>query len=69
MLKKRGAGVLFHISSMPSPYGIGVFGKNTKNFIDKLCEMGFTYWQVLPFNPTDNSNSPYCSPSAFAANS
>ncbi len=68
MLKKRGAGVLFHISSMPSPYGIGVFGKNTKNFIDKLCEMGFTYWQVLPFNPTDNSNSPYCSPSAFAGN-
>lgn len=68
MLKKRGAGVLFHISSMPSPYGIGVFGKNAKNFIDKLCEMGFTYWQVLPFNPTDNSNSPYCSPSAFAGN-
>ena len=30
--------------------------------------MGFTYWQVLPFNPTDASNSPYCSPSAFAGN-
>lgn len=68
MLKKRGAGVLFHISSMPSPYGIGVFGKNTKDFIDKICHMGFTYWQVLPFNPTDHSNSPYCSPSAFAGN-
>ena len=68
MLKKRGAGVLFHISSMPSPYGIGVFGKNTKDFIDRICHMGFTYWQVLPFNPTDHSNSPYCSPSAFAGN-
>lgn len=53
---------------MPSPYGIGVFGKNTKDFIDKICHMGFTYWQVLPFNPTDHSNSPYCSPSAFAGN-
>ena len=30
--------------------------------------MGFTYWQVLPFNPLDGANSPYCSPSAFAGN-
>lgn len=68
MLKKRGAGVLLHISSMPSPYGIGVFGNDTKKFIDKISSMGFTYWQVLPFNPIDSSNSPYCSPSAFAGN-
>ena len=68
MLKKRGAGVLFHISSMPSPYGTGVFDENAIHFIDKIAEMGFTYWQVLPFNPTDNSGSPYCSPSAFAGN-
>lgn len=68
MLKKRGAGVLFHISSMPSPYGVGVFNNSVKKFIDKLEYMGFTYWQVLPFNPTDPSGSPYCSPSAFAGN-
>lgn len=68
MLKKRGAGVLFHISSVPSEYGIGVFGDGVKKFIDKIHEMGFTYWQVLPFNPVDASNSPYCSPSAFAGN-
>ncbi len=68
MLKKRGAGVLLHISSMPSPYGIGVFDENTLHFIDRISEMGFTYWQVLPFNPPDASNSPYCSPSAFAGN-
>ncbi len=68
MLKKRGAGVLLHISSMPSPYGVGVFNREVKNFIDKLYVMGFTYWQVLPFNPLDGSNSPYCSPSAFAGN-
>lgn len=60
--------MLFHISSMPSPYGVGVFNSSTIDFIDKLHDMGFTYWQVLPFNPIDNSNSPYCSPSAFAGN-
>ncbi|MBR7061396.1 MAG: 4-alpha-glucanotransferase, partial [Eubacterium sp.] len=68
MLKNRGAGVLLHISSMPSPYGVGVFDENVLHFIDKISDMGFTYWQVLPFNPTDGANSPYCSPSAFAGN-
>lgn len=68
MLKKRGAGVLLHISSMPSQYGVGVFDENARHFIDKIADMCFTYWQVLPFNPTDNANSPYCSPSAFAGN-
>jgi 4-alpha-glucanotransferase len=66
MLKKRGAGVLLHISSMPSTYGVGVFDESAKHFIDKIADMGFTYWQVLPFNPVDSANSPYCSPSAFA---
>ena len=68
MLKQRGAGVLMHISSMPSPYGVGVFDENIKKFIDSIADMGFTYWQVLPFNPLDDANSPYCSPSAFAGN-
>ncbi len=68
MLKKRGAGVLLHISSMPSEYGVGVFDENARHFIDRIADMGFTYWQVLPFNPTDDANSPYCSPSAFAGN-
>ena len=68
MLKKRGADVLLHISSMPSDYGVGVFDENVIHFIDKIANMGFTYWQVLPFNPIDKANSPYCSPSAFAGN-
>lgn len=68
MLKKRGAGVLMHISTIPSDYGIGVFDKNCFDFVDKLREMNFGYWQVLPFNPVDASNSPYCSSSAFAGN-
>ena len=45
MLKKRGAGVLLHISSMPSDYGVGVFDENVIHFIDKIADMGFTYWQ------------------------
>lgn len=68
MFNKRGAGVLMHISSIPSDYGIGVFDKNCYEFADKLAEMKFSYWQVLPFNPVDDANSPYCSASAFAGN-
>ena len=68
MLKERAAGVLMHISSLPSSYGIGVFDRNCLHFADRLCEMNFRYWQVLPFNPVDGSNSPYCSSSAFAGN-
>ncbi len=68
MLDKRGAGVLMHISSLPSEYGVGVFGKQCLEFADTLAEMNFSYWQVLPFNPIDEANSPYCSASAFAGN-
>lgn len=68
MLKTRAAGVLMHISSIPSDYGIGVFDENCKHFADTMSDMYFKYWQVLPFNPVDKSNSPYCSASAFAGN-
>lgn len=67
MLHQRGAGVLMHISSLPSPYGIGVFDRHARDFIDRIADMGFTYWQVLPFNPIDGAGSPYCSPSALPA--
>lgn len=65
---KRRAGVLMNVSSLPSPYGIGVFGKETKAWIDRLAEMRFSVWQVLPFNTIDNEASPYASCSAFAGN-
>lgn len=58
--------MLMHISSMPSPYGVGVFDENALHFIDEIHDMSFGYWQVLPLNPTDSANSPYCSVSAFA---
>ena len=64
----RKAGVLLHISSLPGPYGCGTFGKEAYRFADFLAESGFSIWQVLPFNPVDKANSPYCSASAFAGN-
>ncbi|MCD7723924.1 MAG: 4-alpha-glucanotransferase [Clostridiales bacterium] len=66
MFEKRGAGVLFPVSCAPSEYGVGVFGGGLYNFIDKISEMGFSYWQVLPLNPVDCHGSPYCSHGAFA---
>lgn len=68
MFQQRRSGVLMHISSLPSDYGIGVFDKNCLQFAHFLKDMGFSYWQVLPFNPVDEANSPYCSESAFAGN-
>lgn len=68
MFDQRRAGVLMHISSLPSKYGIGVFDQNCLDFADTLCVMGFRYWQVLPFQPVDGAGSPYCSASAFAGN-
>lgn len=64
----RGAGILMPIFSLPSPYGIGTFGKAAFEFIDHLKEARQTYWQVLPMGPTTYGDSPYQSFSAFAGN-
>ena len=45
---QRGAGILLPVSSLPSPYGIGTFGKAAYEFVDQLVEAGQKYWQVLP---------------------
>ncbi len=65
---KRSSGVLMSISALPSKYGVGVFGKEAVDFARNIKEMGFSYWQVLPFTPLDYANSPYGSDSAFAGN-
>ena len=69
-MKTRGSGVLLHITSLPSPYGIGDLGKEAYRFIDFLSESNQSYWQILPLNPTVTvlGNTPYSSPSAFAGN-
>lgn len=67
-LKQRYSAVLMSVSSLPSPYGIGGFGKEFKRFIDFLKSCNFSAIQVLPFNLPDYGNSPYGSCSAFAGN-
>ncbi len=67
-MSKRTAGVLMHVSSLPGQFGIGGFGESAKHFIDFLSDTGFSVWQVLPFHPVDEVNSPYKSESAFAGN-
>ena len=64
----RSSGVLMHISSLPSPYGIGTMGKAAVQFVDFLEEAGQTYWQILPVCPTSYGDSPYQSFSSFAGN-
>ncbi len=57
-----------HITSLPSPYGTGTFGKQAENFVDWLISAGQEYWQVLPIGPTGYGDSPYQSFSTFAGN-
>ncbi len=65
---KRESGILLHISSLPSGYGCGSFGRGAKEFVDALADGGFTYWQTLPFCVPDMFFSPYSSASAFSGN-
>ncbi|MCI5970987.1 MAG: 4-alpha-glucanotransferase [Oscillospiraceae bacterium] len=64
----RKSGVLMHISTLYGDYSIGSFGKEAKEFIDFIADMGFSIWQVLPFGTVDECNSPYKSYSAFGGN-
>ncbi len=70
MLDKRRSGILLHITSLPSRFGIGDLGHSAYRFADFLSSAGQTLWQVLPLNPTDGatSHSPYSSTSAYAGN-
>ncbi|MHC4114607.1 MAG: 4-alpha-glucanotransferase [Planctomycetota bacterium] len=71
MLKKRASGILLHISSLPSEYGVGDLGPQAYRFADFLVKARQSYWQVLPINPptVEGYHSPYNSLSAFAGNS
>ena len=64
----RRAGTILHISSLPSPYGIGTMGQDAYDFVDFLKKAGLRYWQVLPLVPAGSGNSPYASYSTFAGN-
>ena len=64
----RSSGVLMHISSLSSPFGIGTMGKEAREFVDFLEKSGQSYWQILPICPTSYGDSPYQSYSTFAGN-
>jgi 4-alpha-glucanotransferase len=64
----RGAGVLLHVTSLPSRHGIGDLGPSAFTWIDRLHEAGQRWWQGLPVGPTGWGDSPYQSLSSFAGN-
>jgi 4-alpha-glucanotransferase len=59
----RSAGILLHPTSLPS----GKLDREAYRFVDWLAAAGQSWWQVLPLGPPDEFDSPYRSPSAFAA--
>ncbi len=64
----RRSGILLHITSLPSPGGVGTLGKEAFEFIDWLKEAGMGIWQVLPVGPTGYGDSPYQSTCTHAGN-
>lgn len=56
------------VASLPGEYGIGTFGKESFEFVDRLAQAGQSYWQILPLGPTGYGDSPYQSFSTFAVN-
>lgn len=68
MLIGRASGLLLHPTSLSNPYGVGDLGPGAVEFLDWLAGARQRVWQMLPLGPTDQGNSPYQSPSAFAGN-
>src|SRR5262249_52297008 len=64
----RASGLLLHVTSLPSRYGIGDVGPAALAWIDQLRGAGQSWWQALPLGPTGYGNSPYQPLSSFAGN-
>ncbi|MDB5010616.1 MAG: malto-oligosyltrehalose synthase, partial [Mucilaginibacter sp.] len=69
-VSKRSAGIIMHITSLPSVFGVGDLGPEARKFADFLSNANQKYWQLLPLNPTGAGayNSPYSSFSSMAGN-
>ena len=65
---RRSAGILFHPTSLPGPYGVGDFGPEAYRFVEFMHSAGQKMWQVLPLNPTGYADSPFQCFSASAGN-
>jgi len=77
VLDKRRAGILLHITSLPSTLGLGNMGRNAYLFVDFLKTCNLSVWQVLPIHPLHRVPvdapyrdflSPYQPMSVFAGN-
>jgi 4-alpha-glucanotransferase len=64
----RASGVLLHVTSLPSRYGIGDLGPSAFDWVDRLARAGQSWWQALPLGPTGYGDSPYQPLSSFAGN-
>jgi len=64
----RRSGVLMHITSLPSPGGIGTLGRAAYEFVGFMARAGLSVWQMLPIGPTGYGESPYQSASTHAGN-
>ena len=51
-IKNRSCGILLHITSLPSSYGVGTLGKAAYEFLDWMHKASLKIWQVLPLVPT-----------------
>lgn len=67
-MNNKSSGILLPISSLPSKYGIGSFGKEAYEFVDFLHKAGQKYWQILPIGPVSYGDSPYSPFSVHAGN-
>ncbi len=68
MQLERCSGILLHVTSLPSRFGIGDLGPGAEQFIEFLKRSKQRVWQVLPLVPVDDGGSPYSSSSTFAGN-
>ena len=60
------AGVLLHITSLPSPFPCGSLRTLCTSIFNWMSDCGLKLWQTLPLHPIDGALSPYSSTSAFA---
>ena len=68
MTTQRSSGLLMHVSSLPSRFGIGDLGPQAYAFANACAASMQQYWQVLPVCPVGLGYSPYASPASFAGN-
>lgn len=64
----RAAGILLHLTSLPSKFGVGDFGPPAFDWIDRLAEAKQSWWQILPLSAPGYGNSPFEPLSTFSLN-